>query len=666
MKITVIEIDCAVPGGSGQVETLRFTSENSYTNAGAVYVPALQQDFVFEQNLFNRGAVSGEARIGYGDIVVTNIDGRFDNFRFHGFDGQAVRVYLLSSVTEVLSSANLYFTGALTFAEFSYDTIVFSIKDRQEVLNVPHQTALFLGTNSGPTGYEGLPDDIQGQIKPMVLGYCTNVVPYPVNRSRLIYGMNFDRSGARAPVQGVWEVRDKGGEIFMMGEDATLAALIAASITAGYFRVCLAEGLIRLGSVPQGDVTCTVQDQLLHGSSAPRVVGRLLQQAGLVAGDDFNEGDLQSLHEKNACLVGYYLTDDTTTYDIVSSLLASIGAWIAPNRLGVFRFGRFDLPSVDPRGSVATFGSYNTQDLKRLISGDENKGIPIKKLELKFNKRWKRLTKNEMLVSVSIDDKSFLDQDWSIAVSEDPSVAITHKLSQSVSRETYLVFPRDLRFRNGDFSRGPLTTDWDTVTIPAAASITLTDEQAVLVPSVNGTCTIRQVLGFPGSFNSLTNGEAVYDNLPYTFTFTIAAGQLFVLARRGISAIVPGANYGVGTHTILCPAGIVTAFGGINIAFSNINNFTSGTLDNVSVRVTDPSLTPQQEADRLRLILSADLERFVFQTSFDEALNVTLGDKITLQDNRFGLGQGKNFIVVGKEEDLDSKVVTLDVVGEGS
>lgn len=664
---SVVEVDAVVPGGSPTVVSLRFTTAKAYRHSKKTYIPAIQQELVFEQNLFNRGAVSGDVSIGYGDIVVSNADGRFDDYRFYGFDGQNIRVYNLNELEEPLSNDNLYFTGTVKFAEFTYDSIVFSISDRQEVLNVAHQTSTFLGTNQGPNGFEGLPDDIQGQIKPMLFGYCHNISPYPVNRARLIYGINYDRNGNRAPIQAVWDVRDKGGELFFFEDYLTASALVGATVASGRYSTCLAEGLIKLGSVPQGDVTCTAQNQLWLGSSAPRVVYQALTQAGLVPGTDFDEAQLEALVSKNACMVGYYLTDDTTTFDIVTSVLSSIGAWISPDRLGVFRFGRFDLPSNDSRASVFTFTSSMIEgSLKRLPSGDENKGIPVKKLELKHSKRWKRLSKSEMLPSVVEEDRYFLDQDYSSAVSENQDVAVTHKLSQYITRETYLVTPRNLKLRNADFSRTVLTDDYDTVSVPSGASAVISNGQLTLTPSVNGAVTVRQVVGgYASTFNVLTKYEEVYGDIPLVFGFTVVSGTCSVLFRRGASAVVTIANYTPGAYELQCSASFNnSASFGFSFQFANIDTVTVTTVGNLYFKVQQQGLTPNEEADRLRTILSSDLERFVFKAPFSLSKDVYLGDKVTLVDDRFNLAEGRDFIVVGKDEDLDSRAVIFDVVGE--
>lgn len=75
-------------------------------------------------------------------------------------------------------------------------------------------------------------------------------------------------------------------------------------------------------------------------------------------------------------------------------------------------------------------------------------------------------------------------------------------------------------------------------------------------------------------------------------------------------------------------------------------------------------LTPEEEAARRLAIFSANLERYVFDVPIQDGLYTEIGSKILVKTKgRFGLTDGRKFIVVGKNIRADENRVAFDVIG---
>lgn len=423
-------------------KVIRITDANDFTADGYTYLPVLQNNLTLQQSLFSAtGGTYGGTSSSVGNIVLSNQNGLLDEYSEAGFDGQEISIYKVETKTTVPSIGNLVFRGIIFTAQFSWDEITLDIKNRTEELAISCQEATFLGSNAGPVGLEGLEDDIKGKVKPQVWGIVLNAALYSVNRSLLIYGCNYSRDGERLSVYSIPRVLDKGGLILNEGDVADSDLLIAATVAPGYYKTCLSEGLIKLGTVPKGAVTADIFENQILYCSASSVVKRILEAVGFIAGPDFDSTSLTALETYNSHPIGYYVTDDISVSTVISDILGSIGSWIVPDRLGIFYFGRIAAPDSLGMPAVLSLDINTTKDasLQKLPTEDKGYGVPSFKLEFNHSMLWQTLNKGEVLESLTPDEKEALSLKFRSETITDLNVKIKHKLSTAITFDSYLV-----------------------------------------------------------------------------------------------------------------------------------------------------------------------------------------------------------------------------------
>jgi hypothetical protein len=120
--------------------------------------------------------------------------------------------------------------------EVTWGQIVFRLRDKQYLFTVPALTTRYAGTNVLPLGFEGMPADVMGKVKPVVLGAVFNVPAVLVNTSKLTYQVN------DGPLASVGAVYDSGLALTFGADFATKELMQAAAPSAGTYNTCLAEG----------------------------------------------------------------------------------------------------------------------------------------------------------------------------------------------------------------------------------------------------------------------------------------------------------------------------------------------------------------------------------------------------------------------------------------
>lgn len=693
MYFYIAHIHCYDPDTEEEV-VLRVTNNTHYVNGNDTYWPHLRNVLNFEESLFSRGSTSGEASVGVGEIILENSDGAWDHVRKFAFDGRPVQVYRLAEETDTPTDSRLFFTGVAVYAQPSTSQLSIYVKNRLETLSPLIQPSTFAGTNQGYLGLEGTEADLKGKTKPMLWGTCLNVPLVPVNKIQQMYACNYNKDGNRISVEKFFNVADKGGALRYAGNCEELGvdyggiagSLYDAVVPAGFYMTCVAEGVIKVGSTPKGDLTADVAEKLGEDSSAPRVVKRILEDVyGEVAGVTFNDTELEALHALNMTACGYYVDVEVEGLEVINDLLSSIGGWMVPDRLGVFRFGRFDLPG-DLEPVVATFDENTIVkgSFTRIPTGDQGYGIPAKSYTLFHSKLWKVLNKNETIVSIGDTLREYYSQEFRSVTKESPGMLEMHPLAPDLSEESLMVVLPPLKlspFLEQD-AGGPPTT-WDDV--GSGPSIVLTDNyveyyppSGIMIPTymaysfglVNGT-----------GFNQLDSQvEEIWNGL-FTLYFEYAG------AFEANPAMAM--YYGVSTeHTMKDPDGdplVITPVVGLNsvdfmydadqpdyawvlavggISFSVGFNEGKVTFGKFSIVPKVLGLTPEEEAERRRLIYSANLARYNIEVPMSEGLFVELGEVVLLKFPRFGLEDGLKLRVIGKDVMADEHKVAFDIIGE--
>jgi hypothetical protein len=310
----------------------------------------VKQALVLRRSLRREGSVLARSQADWGQCVLGN-GGALDHLRALEY-GRPVRV--LRGAQHGTYSA--FWQAAATVAsslEVDLDEVRLTLRDRSRELDQRLATATLGGANSGPSGIDGSAEQ-KGQVKPRAFGgRIREAEPLLLNAPLLIFGLNFDRAGNPAPVAAIHGVKSRGGALAFGADYASLAALQAASVSAGTYATCKASGLVRLGSGTATALGTVTVDFTVESTAAARRPGAMLQSAlldvpGIAIGDlvagDFAALDAAAPYE----LGGFYARATETTRDLIDAIAGSVLAWVATDRLGRYRCGRITAPASEP------------------------------------------------------------------------------------------------------------------------------------------------------------------------------------------------------------------------------------------------------------------------------------------------------------------------------
>lgn len=257
-------------------------------------------------------------RATFGTIVLTN-DGRLNHLINYSFGDRTIKIYQIEDGD--WTTKEEIFSGLIDQVVVGREVQIV-IKDTLTLLDAVAANGAFLGDNILPDGIEG-DKDLEGQLKPRVFGRVFNVTPVLVNSARLIYGVNWDQDGNTAALDDITEVRDRGVVLPIEADVVDSATLEATSVTAGYVATCLAEGLIRLGSQPNGNITLDAQD--VADPTIQNVVYAIAIEAGIDAGE---AAAILTSTVAFLCPVGLYISSEASYRDIVDRILKPLDLFI--------------------------------------------------------------------------------------------------------------------------------------------------------------------------------------------------------------------------------------------------------------------------------------------------------------------------------------------------
>lgn len=419
-EITVY--DPALPGE----RVLRYCTGTGYVDgAHQFYEPRIEQPANMQRALASGSATRGASRVGYGELLLVNLDGGLDGLVDYGFDGRAIVIKLGTLRPWQAPVWTTVLQGTMARADFSWSQLSISLRDRQAELDKPLQSAIYGGSNSLPNGVDGVSGDIKGREKPRLYGYGWNLEPVLVNTSRLIYQIS------DAALQSVSAVYDRGAALTAGTAYSSQADMESNAPSAGQYRVWLAGGMFRLGSSPVGQITCDALDGV---TSADRTAAQLARQIMLDAGigsGDINSGDVAALDTANSAECGYWLNGPASAKSALDAVLGSVGAWWGVDRLGQFRMQRFAAPSGTP---VATLTKTEIIKIDR-ITGDAD--IPVWQVNLSYQPYAITQT-SDLAGSVTDARRAELAQPTRNVTAEDASVKTQHKLATVLDVETTL------------------------------------------------------------------------------------------------------------------------------------------------------------------------------------------------------------------------------------
>ena len=405
-------------GESPTTDVLRVASAPygyNHPSAAGFYAPVIKQAANLRRAIVAGGRSFGGSSLAYGELVIENINGEYDAWLDYGygFEGKL----LLGDHLADYSTFITVIKGTVEQATGDLKDVVFRFRDRQLELDREISPAVYAGTNSGVTGLEGLAGDIKGQNKIRVFGKVKNITADILNSSDQVLGFNHDKAGGFDPVSTIDAVRVNGSAWTFNANYANAAALQGASPpTQGRYDSSVADALIRMGGTIGGQVTCDVtENATADNNRIPELVSRLLLDAGVSSGDisAADKTELQGVANFDAGL----LIKAETYRAALDMLAASYAGWYAPNRLGVYNFRQISDPSGSPVTIAATFkrfiypevaglGDYKIEQLERLVSNDEGRGVPAWKITVNYSRNWTVQDGGSIAAAVSEADRA--------------------------------------------------------------------------------------------------------------------------------------------------------------------------------------------------------------------------------------------------------------------
>jgi len=228
-----------------------FQSGPNDTPADINFSPRLSDPGDIGLFVFADGRTSGGSALEAGDIVLINTDGGLDEMGGFSFDGRPV-VVRAGLAGQSYDSFTPVLVGTAGVAFGDYETLTIRLRDAAAIFDRTVQSRRYAGTNVLPDGFEGTPDDIMGQLKPLLIGGARNFAPPCVNTSKLVYQVSY------LAISDVTAVYIDGaawtrGSNYPTKEQLAAAALVPGSLT---YATCFAEGMFRLSDAPEGTVTC--------------------------------------------------------------------------------------------------------------------------------------------------------------------------------------------------------------------------------------------------------------------------------------------------------------------------------------------------------------------------------------------------------------------------
>lgn len=306
---------------SGGEEVTRYLSNVGYVTgatdspANTTYTPCIAGGVSVSETL----PINGKASMSWGDIEISNLDGRRDAWLDDVWSGRPIKI-LVGDVRWPRADFRLVFSGVVEdITARGPDNLNLLLRDKGQRLN----TSLTEATLDNST----LKTD---KLRPLCFGEVHNITPVLVDEGTLTYMVH------DGPIEGIIEVRDNG---------------IPVS-----YGVNLAQGTFALSATPVGTVTASVQGAK-PGGTYLNTVGPLVKHiaktygATPLAAEDVDDAQIDAFSAAHPQVVGAYYDSRENMLSALQTLAASVGAQVAPSPEGKLQIKKIELPPTGPAAS---------------------------------------------------------------------------------------------------------------------------------------------------------------------------------------------------------------------------------------------------------------------------------------------------------------------------
>lgn len=419
--------------------TAAFVTGASSTPPHQAFDPRIVSAPSFTRRAFSDPRAATGAAASGGVLELANGDHALAPLLDMGIAGRAITVRVGPAGAVYPGGFTTWLTGTVESVEVGATRALLRIRDRLAILDQPLQATKYAGNNSLPNGAEGVATDIGGQPKPKAWGKVLQVPLVLVNTALLIY------QGSDGPVQAFDAVYDKGVALTASGTDhANLAALSAATIAAGQYDTCKALGLVRLGGSADGKVTADLRGDAA-GSYVDRVGAICRRILETVCGVPTAEIDTASFAALDAAAnfeAGIWIGAEATRREVLAALAMSVGAWVVPSAMGVWKAGQIAVPTGS---AVLTLTDAEIIDIDRVPPAGDEAGIPVWEVTVRYGRYWAGFSASDLAAPPGITEarRGELQQEWRTTTTTDATTRTAHPLAVTLQRDTCLASAAD-------------------------------------------------------------------------------------------------------------------------------------------------------------------------------------------------------------------------------
>lgn len=400
-----------------------YVSSPSDNPANQNFSPRLKEPFAITAKLFNGSEPSGKSDVSFGNIIIMNGDGKLDNILKYGWDGRDIEIKK-GEHTDSLSSFITVFIGTIKTITWNRKEIQLSLRDKQTFFDRP----LAVSTYGGTGDYDGSAD-VEGRPFPLTWGEVKNLEPLLIDPALLMYQYHDDQTNS---VDSVYDKR------VLLTNEGDVADLSITSVSAASYKTDLVRGAIRLGSSPDGRVTCDVKGHSNGGylTSTSDIVRDIAVNRGVISLED--PGDLDTTSFTNfetdfGHIIGIHISSKfVNTGVILDELMAGAGGFWYFDRDGKLVVGQLKAPT----SPITTLFDKDTSSL--LLLTQNNEALPSWKRILMYDQVLSVMGREDVAGSVTDEDVAFVSREFRLVEAFGSGVRAQFRLAREVLVRSFI------------------------------------------------------------------------------------------------------------------------------------------------------------------------------------------------------------------------------------
>lgn len=358
--------------------------------------------------------------LGVGRLTLSNADGALNQYR--GWAFRTVHVWWGEPAQRSFAAFRPFLAGRAETPTWAISAnqpsrLVVPVYDARLDLERDIQETTFAGTNVGPDGYEGGPDDLRNRVKPLALGdLVTANIPLVWVNGPAQVGQVHD--GEIEELSGLY---DRGADANLIEDgDESGVDFDNAEPDAGHLVTDLGRGLVRVNQDFGGDVTVGVKGavDLVPAAGYLDTVPPQIRALILLRNPEASIGaSFTALTATETAKAGLYIPDRMAVRQAVQLFAAGLPGWVLPDPLGTWQIGKLRLPSGTADRIIRPV------DVISITPGDRQVSIPCWKVTVRGERYYRTHTRQSLAESLwDTEDEARLREEWREALAEDTAL----------------------------------------------------------------------------------------------------------------------------------------------------------------------------------------------------------------------------------------------------